>query len=141
MLPLITEAVESGGVFTLYPKGDSMKPLLRQGLDGVQLCSPEGAGVSDIVLFRRDNGEFVIHRIVDKNREGFVFCGDNQCVLEGGIKSEQFIAKVCAIVRDGKTTPTDHPEYLAYVASLPARRRRIRRKATFRAIKRKIFGR
>ena len=141
MLPLIEAAIESGGVFTLRPKGDSMKPLIRSGIDGIQLTSPEGAGVGDIVLFRRENGDFVIHRIVDEAPDGFVFCGDNQCVLERGIKREQFIAKGCAIVRDGVTTPIDDPEYVKYVSSLPGRRRRIQRRATLRAIKRKIFGR
>ena len=141
MLPLIEAAIESGGVFTLHPKGDSMKPLLRSGMDGVQLSAPDGAGVGDIVLFRRDNGQFVIHRIVDEKDDGFVFCGDNQCVLEGGIKREQFIAKGCAIVRDGIVTPIDDPTYQAYVRTLPKRRRRIQRRATLRAIKKKIFGR
>lgn len=140
MLPLIEEAIESGGVFTLYPKGDSMKPLVRQGLDAVELCAIDTVGVGDIALFRRENGEFVLHRIVDEKPEGYVFCGDNQCVLEGGIRPEQLIAKVSAILREGKRYPIDLPEYRAYVAALPKRRRGIKRRATLRAIKRKLFG-
>ncbi|MBQ8696126.1 MAG: S24/S26 family peptidase [Clostridia bacterium] len=140
MLPLIEETIGSGGVFTLYPKGDSMKPLVRQGLDAVELCAIDTVTVGDIVLFRRENGEFVLHRIVDEKPDGYVFCGDNQCVLEGGIKAEQFIAKVSAILREGKRYPTDLPEYLEYVATLPKRRKKIQRRATLRAIKKKIFG-
>lgn len=140
MLPLINETIESGGVFTLYPKGASMRPLLRNGMDGVHLCDPEGAGIGDIVLFRRESGEFVIHRIVAEKADGFVFCGDNQCVLEGGIKREQFVAKVCAILRDGRITPIDDPEYVRYVSSLPKRRRAIKRRAIIGAIKKKILG-
>lgn len=140
MLPLIEEAIESGGVFTLYPKGDSMKPLIRGGLDAVELCAIEDVAVGDIVLFRRESGEFVLHRIVDGGPEDYVFCGDNQCVLEGGIRREQMIAKAGAILREGVRTPADHPEYLKYVKGLPARRRRIRARATLRAVKKKIFG-
>lgn len=140
MLPLIEEATESGGVFTLYPKGASMKPLIRQGSDAVELCAIDRVAVGDIVLFRRENGEFVLHRIVDEKPEGYVFCGDNQCVLEGGIKREQMIARADAILRDGKRTPVTDPEYLAYVRTLPKRRRKIKRQATLRAIKKKIFG-
>lgn len=140
MLPLIEEAIESGGVFTLYPKGDSMKPLLRMGKDAVELCAADGATVGDIVLFRRENGQFVLHRIVDEKPDGYVFCGDNQCVLEGGIKREQFVAKVGAVLRDGVRTPVTDPKYLDYVKSLPKRRRGIRVRATLRAVKRKIFG-
>lgn len=140
MLPLIEEAIGSGGVFTLYPKGDSMKPLIRQGPDAVELCAIDTVAVGDIVLFRRENGEYVLHRIVDKKSDGYVFCGDNQCVLESGIQRGQFVAKVGAILREGKRYPVDLPEYLEYVASLPKRRRGIKRRATLRAIRRKIFG-
>lgn len=140
MLPLIREAIDSGGVFPLYPKGVSMRPLLRQGQDGVQLCSPEGVTVGDIALFRRESGEFVLHRIVDEADDGYVFCGDNQCVLEDGIREEQIIAKVCAILREGKTTPITDPRYQRYVKGLSARRRRIRYRVTLQAIKKKIFG-
>lgn len=140
MLPLIEEAIDSGGVFTLYPKGDSMRPLIRQGQDAVELCAPDTVAKGDVVLFRREDGAFVLHRIVDETPDGYVFCGDNQCVYETGIRREQMIAKVGAVLRDGVRTPADSPEYLRYVSTLPKRRRMIKRRATLRAIKKKIFG-
>lgn len=140
MLPLIEEAIGSGGVFTLYPKGISMMPLVRQGADAVELCAIDTVNVGDIFLFRRDDGKFVLHRIVDEKPDGYVFCGDNQCILEGGIRRDQLIAKVSAILRNGIRTPVDAPEYIRYVKTLPKRRRKLRRNATINGIKKKLFG-
>ena len=37
LYPLLSEVLESGGEFRLYPKGTSMLPLLREGEDSVLL--------------------------------------------------------------------------------------------------------
>lgn len=122
MLPLIEETIQSGGVFTLYPKGTSMLPLIRYGKDAVLLRTPVELKKGDIILYRRDNGAFVLHRIIGENKAGLILCGDNQYVKEHGIRRDMVIAVAEAILREGERVEFDHPEYLRYLRSLPLRR-------------------
>ena len=64
-LPLIKEVLQSGGEFRLYPRGTSMMPMLRQGIDSVILVSPtKELKKRDIIFYRRQSGQLVLHRIV-----------------------------------------------------------------------------
>ena len=102
-VPLIEEVIASGGEFRLFPRGTSMLPLIRQGKDSVILVLPKDLSKGDIVFYRRPDGQFVLHRIIKKSKDGsFVLCGDNQTVLEKGIISNMIIAVVSAVFRDEK---------------------------------------
>ncbi len=103
-VPLIKEVIDSGGEFRLYPRGTSMLPLLRQGIDSVVLVAPQKIlKKRDIVFYRRKDGQFVLHRIVGVAKDGtYVLCGDNQTALEKGISSDMVIASVTAVYRDEK---------------------------------------
>ena len=99
--PLIKSVVEQGGKFRLYPKGISMRPLLREGKDSVLLTKCTCIEKNDILLYKRKSGQYVLHRVVlNKNR--LVFCGDNQSSYEYGIDESDIIAKVCGIYRKEK---------------------------------------
>lgn len=124
MRPLIDQALSSGGIFTFIPRGTSMMPLLREGVDSVELCPPDGIAIGDIALYQRTNGSYVLHRIVGEQDGAYVMCGDNQYKFEYGIKKEQIVAMVCALNRDGKHVERDDPELLKYVKNLPHRRRK-----------------
>ena len=57
--------LDSGGEFTVYPKGTSMLPLIRQGRDSVTLAKPSAPlKRGDIAFYLRDNGQYVLHRVV-----------------------------------------------------------------------------
>ena len=114
--PLIREVTEGGGEFRLFPKGTSMLPLLRQGKDSVALIkAEEGLRVGDIPLYKRENGDFVLHRIVKIEKDGnLTMCGDNQTALERGIRAEQVIAKTAAIYRGEKRVDTKKLSYRTY---------------------------
>lgn len=139
MLPLIEETIGSGGVFTLYPKGTSMLPLIRYGKDAVLLRTPEGLKKGDIILYRRDNGAFVLHRIIGENKAGLVLCGDNQYIKEPGIRRDQVIAVTDAILREGERVELNHPQYLRYVRSLPLRRGKKAVRAMLARCKRRLL--
>ena len=64
MYPLISEIISSGGSFRIFPKGISMLPTIKQGEDSVELAAPKKLRKYDIVLYKRPNGQFVIHRIM-----------------------------------------------------------------------------
>lgn len=103
LFPILLEVLESGGEFLMYPRGRSMLPLIREGRDAVYLKQTKEVQKNGIYLYRRENGQFVIHRLVALENDGkLTFCGDNQYYFERGIKKEQLIGEVVALLRRGK---------------------------------------
>jgi len=142
---IIEEVLESGGEFLLSPKGTSMLPLIVQGEDRVALkkytASPQKY---DIVFYRRENGAFVLHRIVKKGKDGsFVMCGDNQLNLEYGISQNQIIGFVTSIHKGERLLSISSLRYRIYVRFwcwFPYRRTVMFLKRGVGAIKRKFFS-
>ena len=119
--------ISTGGEFRLFHKGTSMLPLLRQGIDSVLLVAPNEIKKNDILLYKRANGQFVMHRAIKVKKDEYVMCGDNQYEHEHGIKKENILAKVKGIYRGEEYFETDNPEYVKYVKKkLPIRRAKIR---------------
>jgi len=100
LAPVIEETVKSGSKAELTVTGHSMMPLLFDRISRVRLTESSDFKRGDMVLYRRVNGDYVLHRIVraDEN-ECFSICGDNQFVLETGVRYNQIIAKVDAFAR------------------------------------------
>jgi len=121
LYPLIAEGLAAGGTYRYYSKGKSMLPLIREGEDSVVLSSSQDFKKGDIVLYRRQNGMFVIHRIV-KISDTISMCGDNQFRLENGILPSQILAKIEAIYKNEKLLTFDNKKYISYVWLLPIRR-------------------
>ncbi len=114
-LPFIEEAFCRNTTFKIPVTGTSMNPLLYEKRDFVFVKKPSfPLEIGDIPLYRRADGHFVLHRIVAKNENGYVMCGDNQFVLEYGIKDENIIGVVCSMVIDGKTVDVNDKEYLKH---------------------------
>ena len=79
-----------------------MLPMLRQGIDDVVLSPlPEKLKKYDLPLYQRDDGHFVLHRIV-RVGETYTCIGDNQFELEHGLRHDQMIAVVTAFYRAGE---------------------------------------
>ena len=112
--PIIKEQIGNGGTVNLPIKGTSMLPLLHQGRDFVKLQKCEKANIGDIIFYRRDNGQFVLHRIVGEDENGYILCGDNQWVKEYGIKARHIIAVVVSISRNNKDISVSGKGYRAY---------------------------
>lgn len=100
---VIRDVLESGGEFQIYPRGTSMLPLLWQNRDWVTLVKPvDPLRIRDIILYQRTDGSYVLHRILKREKDGYVLCGDNQAWLEKGIQTEQIIGVVNALGINGK---------------------------------------
>ncbi len=114
----IEEVLVSGGEFHLYPKGTSMLPLIVQGRDSVVLRRNVNmpAKKHDIAFYRRASGQFVLHRVMNIEKDGtYTMCGDNQAVLETGIRREQIIGYVSVIYRKGKRVKMENTRHLMYI--------------------------
>lgn len=95
--------METGSAAPLVISGNSMSPFLIHGRDTVYLskiCRPLKKG--DMILYRRDTGAYVLHRICDVTGETYTLVGDAQQKKEPGIRQDQILALVTAVQRKGK---------------------------------------
>lgn len=114
VMPLIKEQLANGQTVRFSPRGTSMLPMLRQGRDKVVLSAVKGPLKKyDLPLYQRDNGAFVLHRIV-KVGQTYTCIGDNQYVPEPGIRQDQIIAVVSAFTRDDREIPVTDLGYRIY---------------------------
>ena len=114
LLPLMQERLASGESVQFTPQGTSMRPMIQGGRDQVILSPlPEKLKKYDLPLYRRDNGQFVLHRIV-KVGQAYTCVGDNQFQMETGIRQEQMIALTTGFYRKGKYYRVDGPGYRLY---------------------------
>lgn len=115
LLPFIEEAFERNQTFRIPITGTSMNPLLYQGRDFVFIKKPQlPLEIGDIPLYRRDNGAFVLHRVVGKDENGYIITGDNQFILEYGITDKHIIGVVDSMVIDGKTVLLTDEDYIKH---------------------------
>ena len=123
VFPLIEEKLKLGGTVTFKPHGVSMLPLIRQGRDSVVIERYAGnAKVGDVIFFRRPNGQFVLHRVIGKRKDGYILCGDNQWQKERGVLDTWIIGIMTGILRDGKAVELNCKSYRKYVRCLKYRR-------------------
>lgn len=94
--PIICEAIRDDGQFVFYPTGTSMLPTIIPGEDCVILIEANHIKKYDLVLFLRQNGIYVLHRIVNIKNGEYIIMGDNQNWFEK-ITRDQIIAKVSEI--------------------------------------------
>lgn len=107
--PLMQKVFSQNGVFQFYPHGTSMLPFVKEDRDKVLLeAVSQTPKKYQIVLYKRKNGAFVLHRIVAVTGDTYTMRGDHQYVNELGISREQIIGRVCGIVRNGKTIDPNH---------------------------------
>ena len=90
-----------------------MYPLFIPGRDEalIQQAALESLRKNDVVLYRRDSGILVLHRICRITDNGFYLVGDNQREVEGPLRPSQIIGRLAAFVRDGKEISVRQPFY------------------------------
>lgn len=117
LLPFIEEALNNNKTFTIPITGTSMLPLLVEDRDTVTIKKCETTlKKGDLPLYRRQDGSFVLHRVVSVESDGtYTMCGDNQFLKEKGIAHTAIIGVVTAITRNGKTFSVDSKKYQLYV--------------------------
>lgn len=117
LLPAMQQTLSAGGEVSLTITGTSMVPTIRGGRDQVTLtAAPAALKKYDLPLYRRDNGQFVLHRIVAVADDGtFTCCGDHQWALETGVRPDQILAVTVRICRKGKQFPVTRRSYRLWV--------------------------
>lgn len=83
--------------------GSSMTPFLVHSRDTVYLSKvtrPLKKG--DMILYRRDNGAYILHRIYRATPDGYWLVGNAQILIEKGVRPDQVLALVTAVRRKEK---------------------------------------
>lgn len=111
---LLTLQLENGGRAELTVTGYSMRPMLRDRRDSVTLVPVmDKQKPGDVILYRRENGQYVLHRIIGVNAEGYICSGDNQAMREP-VAHSQLIAVMEAFTRGGRVRTVRDPVYRVY---------------------------
>ena len=126
--PFILEAFSKDLTFTFPIHGTSMLPMLKTG-DLVTIKKVESLQRGDIVLFRRCDESFVLHRIIKVNNDSYDIVGDHQGIIEKNVLFGQIIGVVISYNKNGKEHHMKNLRYKIYKALV-----RI-------TLLRKIFGR
>lgn len=114
LVPLFRERLAAGQSVRFSPRGVSMLPLLQEGRDSVVLSPlPDELKKYDLVLYRRDDGSYVLHRIVAAGRT-YTCIGDNQFTAEPGLRRDQMIAVVTAFSQGDRLVSAQSPMYKIY---------------------------
>ena len=125
LAPAIVQAIQTGGSAELTVTGRSMTPFLQDRVSRVRLTAISQPKRGDVVLYRRQNGGYVLHRIATCSGDGtYVMCGDAQTVLEPSIRRDQLIAVMTAFARGEKWRGCDDPAYRLWWLRLADRRLR-----------------
>ena len=114
LMPLIRERLTCGQSVRFMPRGISLLPMLRQGVDGVVLSPVPGKLKKyDLPLYQRENGKYILHRVIDAGTT-YTCMGDNQFVEEPGIRQDQLLALVTGFYRGETYHSVEEPAYRLY---------------------------
>ena len=110
------EQLKKNGELVYTNVGDSMMPLIKQGRDLVIIKPVQGRLKKyDVPLYRRDSGQYVLHRILKVRKNDYVICGDNRWSMEYGITDRHIIGVLAGVVRNKKTILVTDKKYRFYV--------------------------
>lgn len=148
----IEDVIAERGFYMTKTKGTSMYPLIKADCSDVCIVKTElPLKKYDVPLYKRSDGKYVLHRVLGKNEDGYICCGDNQWMLEYGVSDDMIIGKLESWYRKEKKHTVNDKGYLRYVKfwckSLKRRRRLLKLlwkknnlKSLFKAALRKLFG-
>ncbi|MDY3853385.1 MAG: S24/S26 family peptidase [Butyribacter sp.] len=115
-LQIIEHSFQNQKDIKIYPQGTSMFPLLLEKRDSVILSPVKNQTFrkGDLLLYQRENGLLVLHRLCFIKKDGLYFTGDNQTEIEGPLTEKQVIGVVTEINRKQHTFSTRNIIYVLY---------------------------
>lgn len=112
---VIEEQLRKGFPVSAFTEGDSMEPLLYEARTHVLIAPLRGElSVGELPIFKRQDGVFIIHRIIGKD-EGFYYTRGDNCLYGEKVPKDAVLGVVVEIFRKGKHIPMTDKRYLRYV--------------------------
>ena len=113
----IEEELAEQGVYYGTTHGDSMEPLLHDRRQTIVLKPLTGrAKKHDVVLVKRDDGQYVLHRVVKVLSDGYLTRGDNRFHADAPVREEQVLARLDGYYHGTTFVPVEAAKYRAYLA-------------------------
>lgn len=99
----LRDLVNQGKEVRLIVSGSSMSPFLVHERDSILFSKPDSPlKRGDMVFYQRENGQFVMHRILHVKQEGLYIIGDAQVTIEGPVNPSCVFARITKVNRKGK---------------------------------------
>ena len=141
----IEEELAKEGFYVSTTVGTSMMPMLRNRRDRIVLVprGKERLRRYDLPIYRRDDGKYVLHRIIAVKKGHYVIRGDNTYQKEY-VSEDQIVGVVSEFYRGEKHVSTASRGYRAYAAIwhfiFPLRRFFLGARRLASKVKRKIYS-
>lgn len=109
----IEKLLLDGHTIQIKPQGYSMYPLFLPGRDEALIRKADLSALrrGDVILYRRDQGILVLHRIWKINKNGLYLVGDNQTEIEGPLRYDQVRGQLVGLIRNGRRLSVRNPVY------------------------------
>jgi len=139
MWPLMEEQINSGKAVKFTPGGTSMLPLIHPEVDSVLIKkAPAKLKKYDLPLYRRKDGDFVLHRVIKVNNDSYVMRGDNQNWHEPGVKHEQILALAIGMYKNDEYISFSGVKYWIYTRKRNVRQHLSRIKSKLKKTLKKV---
>ena len=114
--------LEKNKVIAFVPGGVSMWPTLKhRGQSVVVGLKTEKLKRFDVAFYMRENGSYVLHRVMQATEDGYVMCGDSQWWQEP-VKEEQVFGVMLGFYRGKKYIEVTDSKYVKEVEKWYGRR-------------------
>lgn len=107
---------------TLYYRnvGNSMLPFIKEGEDllVIDAYKDQRLKVGDVILYKRDTGKYVLHRIVSVRKNDYLLRGDNQYNTETGIVDRHILGVLREVIKPNQRINVLDISYQKYIKKL-----------------------
>ncbi|MEE1042924.1 MAG: hypothetical protein UH854_03065 [Clostridia bacterium] len=114
IVKLAVPVLDEGRSVKFTVVGNSMYPIFRSDVERVTVKKVDIIKKYDVILYRRDSGDYVLHRVIGRGKTGYKLCGDNQLVVEYPVRDDAVIAVMTSFERNGKEVSSDCLWYKMY---------------------------
>jgi phage repressor protein C with HTH and peptisase S24 domain len=126
ILPEIEGLVRDGLEVVFVPKGSSMSPFIKGGVDRVLITKAESIAEGDIILALTEQGSHVLHRVEKVDGNMLILMGDGNLIGRERCRREDVIGKAVKIIKKDREIDCQSPSHLRKAAIwrslLPIRR-------------------
>lgn len=130
--------IEQKGSIAFVPSGNSMWPTLKNAKQSVIVKKVEGdLSLYDVVFFKRNDGSFILHRIIKIEGQTYVVCGDSQYITER-VEKEQIFGVMVGFYKGKKYVDCNDQKYKDSVIAWYTNTKRRRRKLKLFYLKNKV---
>ena len=112
IVEVMNVAFEKNLKFEMPVNGTSMLPFIHAGdLVTLEKITNSQIKKKDVIFYKRDNGQYVLHRVYKIKNNCLFILGDNQLNIEKNIRYDQVIAKMVSYKTKNKTIPVNSFAY------------------------------